>query len=41
MTTHLDVLVNDAGIFPKASVLDMSPDDFDRVVVVDGGRLLR
>lgn len=29
---RLDILVNDAGIFPSVPVLDMSPDDFDRVI---------
>lgn len=29
---RLDILVNDAGIFPTVPVLDMSPDDFDRVI---------
>lgn len=29
---RVDILVNDAGIFPSVPVLDMSPDDFDRVI---------
>ncbi|WGX95069.1 SDR family NAD(P)-dependent oxidoreductase [Nocardioides sp. L-11A] len=29
---RVDVLVNDAGIFPSVPVLDMTPDDFDRVI---------
>ncbi|WP_188784851.1 SDR family NAD(P)-dependent oxidoreductase [Nocardioides phosphati] len=29
---RLDILVNDAGIFPSVPVLDMTPDDFDRVI---------
>lgn len=29
---RVDVLVNNAGIFPSTPVLEMSPDDFDRVV---------
>jgi 2-deoxy-D-gluconate 3-dehydrogenase len=31
----VDILVNDAGIFPATPVLDMSVDDFDRVVDVN------
>ena len=31
----LDILVNDAGIFPSSPVLQMSPDFFDRVVAVN------
>lgn len=29
---RVDVLVNNAGIFPSQPVLDMAPEDFDRVV---------
>ncbi len=29
---RVDILVNDAGIFPSVPVLDMTPDDFDRVI---------
>lgn len=29
---QVDVLVNNAGIFPTVPVLDMTPDDFDRVI---------
>jgi 2-deoxy-D-gluconate 3-dehydrogenase len=29
---RVDVLVNNAGIFPSMPVLDMAPDDFDRVI---------
>lgn len=29
---RVDVLVNNAGIFPSKPVLDMVPDDFDRVI---------
>lgn len=29
---RVDILVNDAGIFPSMPVLDMGPDDFDRVI---------
>jgi len=31
----LDILVNDAGIFPAVPVLDMTADDFDRVLRVN------
>lgn len=31
-TGQVDILVNDAGIFPSVPVLDMDPEDFDRVV---------
>ena len=29
---RVDILVNDAGIFPSVPVLEMTPDDFDRVI---------
>jgi 2-deoxy-D-gluconate 3-dehydrogenase len=29
---RVDVLVNNAGIFPNVPVLDMAPEDFDRVI---------
>ncbi|MDO7867122.1 SDR family NAD(P)-dependent oxidoreductase [Nocardioides jiangxiensis] len=29
---QVDVLVNNAGIFPSVPVLDMAPEDFDRVI---------
>jgi len=29
---RVDVLVNNAGIFPSVPVLEMTPDDFDRVI---------
>jgi 2-deoxy-D-gluconate 3-dehydrogenase len=32
---RVDVLVNNAGIFPNMPVLDMGPDDFDRVLRVN------
>ena len=32
---HLDILVNDAGIFPSTPVLDMTAEDFDRVIRVN------
>ena len=32
---HLDILVNDAGIFPSTPVLDMPTDEFDRVLRVN------
>ena len=31
----LDVLVNDAGIFPTSPVLEMTPEFFDRVIAVN------
>ncbi|HWJ82303.1 MAG TPA: SDR family NAD(P)-dependent oxidoreductase [Nocardioides sp.] len=34
-TGQVDILVNDAGIFPTSPVLDMTPDDFDRVLRVN------
>jgi 2-dehydro-3-deoxy-D-gluconate 5-dehydrogenase len=32
---QVDILVNDAGIFPRTPVLDMEPEEFDRVVGVN------
>jgi 2-dehydro-3-deoxy-D-gluconate 5-dehydrogenase len=32
---HVDILVNDAGIFPSTPVLDMTAEDFDRVMAVN------
>jgi 2-deoxy-D-gluconate 3-dehydrogenase len=32
---HVDIVVNNAGIYPNIPVLDMNPDDFDRVIRVN------
>ena len=38
---HVDVLVNDAGIFPQARVAEMAEEDWDRVIDVNlGGNFL-
>ncbi|HTM07605.1 MAG TPA: SDR family NAD(P)-dependent oxidoreductase [Verrucomicrobiae bacterium] len=38
---QIDILVNDAGIFPQARVTEMSEDDWDRVLDVNlGGNFL-
>ncbi len=34
-TGRLDILVNDAGIYPSRPVLEMTPSDFDRVLDVN------
>jgi 2-deoxy-D-gluconate 3-dehydrogenase len=34
-TGRIDILVNDAGIYPRQPVLTMTPDDFDRVLDVN------
>ncbi len=38
---HVDILVNDAGIFPQARVVEMAEEDWDRVIDVNlGGNFL-
>lgn len=34
-TGRIDILVNDAGIFPRQPVLTMTPDEFDRVLDIN------
>lgn len=38
---HVDILINDAGIFPQARVAEMAEEDWDRVIDVNlGGNFL-